>query len=170
MERLTQLWRLVAGDLNTPITLPQFRKLNQLIEDAIDEPDAETVSKSVDYFDDETYSELVAFFESKKDSKNKISLKDIESWDDIRDMLRDGAISASDVAKTWKIVANGQTSIDFDQFMRFNVQLDDLIIEPSANSISPPLKVPPQLKSENDKDDGASSFYKTAFVELTGTF
>lgn len=189
MEEITQIWRQVCGDLNSSIDRKLFGKLNNALDDAIDEKEnaakggtgegteadedvdltgVDVYAASFDpasVFDAESLEEITAFF-----SKNAaggldgtLSFTKFRDWDDVQGMLREGAITLPALEGAWVEASKGKTSIDLDTFLRLNVKLDLIMDEIEASS-APSSAAP----AKADDSEDAESFYRSEFKKVTG--
>jgi hypothetical protein len=181
MEEITDIYRSVAGDLNTAISLSQFRKLNVLLDEAIEEKESNG-QKKVKYddedltdvnvwdtkfnprtiFDDESYNELETFFNDNCDQNKMIFFESIVNWDEIDGFLSEGILTKDALNKVWKEASQGKDKIDFDTFLRFNVRLESVMDEIESSKES---------KTSASSDDGdvddSEKFYRTEFKKIT---
>ena len=166
MEEVTDLWRNVAGDLNTPINLYNFRKLNHLLDLKLENaelPQQSSTKKEnsddpLKFFDFDTLSEFKSYFESQMNSDRKITLESIRSWSDIKDMIADKVIDNNDVLNVWKEItqSSGESAIGYDDFLNFNVRIDLLMKEVNDDSVN---------EAEKNKNE-SELFYRSEFKNL----
>ena len=166
MEDVTDLWRNVAGDLNTGINLYNFRKLNHLLDLRLENSELPEQSQNekdnsddpLKFFDFDTLSEFKLYFESQMNSDRKITLESITNWSDIKDMIADKVIDNNDVLNVWKEItqsSGGATTIGYDDFLKFNVRID-LLMKEENDSIN---------EAEKNKNE-SELFYRSEFKNL----
>ncbi len=181
MEEITEIWRNVAGDLNKSVDRKQFGKLNNALDDKIEEKESGGTSNSnssdddidlskVDIwdktfdaksvFDEESIQEMTEYFDDAATKAGGITLASIMSWSYIQDLLADNSISKSQVQAAWNEAVQGESNkdmINYDKFIRFNVKLD-LFIENGETAT--------QSTAEADGDD-PEAFYRSEFKRIT---
>jgi hypothetical protein len=187
MEDVSKLWRNVAGDLDKTISIQLFRKINNKIDDMLDEGDnsdeetlVTSVSSSDSFFEKETLDEFVVFFNQNKNADGKVTYDAVKKWEDISSMIEDKLLSESDVLNIWKEVSNGSPAINFDTFVQFNVNID-LLIDDKAPFTQEKIKTndPPSVLKEQQKqlpssstttldDESSKDFYRNEFRNLMG--
>lgn len=174
MEDVSKLWRNVAGDLDKTISIQLFRKLNNQIDDLLDEDDLEDAplesssSAPMDnFFEKETLDEFITFFDEKKNANNKITFDAVKKWDDVVSMIEDKLLSESDVLSIWKEVSNGDSAIDFDTFVKFNVNID-LLIDDKAPFTQEKKPSTVSTKDSSSDEESPNDFYKNEFRSLMG--
>lgn len=184
MEQITELWRKVAKDLNSPIDLKTFVKLNIAIDNLIEDLEEENGdSKSSDdnpstgdidvwspdfnaetVFEADALKEIKAFWDSRVNGDNLLSKDDFFAWDDMKDIVSEG-LPLSRLETAWNEGAAGGQFIDFDKFLRLNVKIDLLLDE--IESTNPPSKTTTESASEETKAQDSSEYYRSLFVDLS---
>ena len=176
-EEITDIWRLVAGDLNSKISRKLFGKLNLFLDDKIetkndefdvdddDESNVSIWSKDFDpktVFDGDSLVEITNFFSSNVDSDGNISYVKFLAWPDIQELLNDKSLSITQLKMVWDEASSGRNVINYDIFLRLNVNLDLLIDELEIKS----TKGNKNMINKIEEVD-AEAFYRREFSRIT---
>jgi hypothetical protein len=182
MEEVTNLWREVAGGLDTPIDRKLFSKLNAAIDTALDEDDEGSEDDDTDLegngdeeeidlsgvdiwdpsfdpkevFDDTSLKEITEFY-SKAAGLKGIKFDDVCEWDDVQDMLNEGLVTRQQLQDAWKLASKGKKFVDLDAFIRFNLKLD-LMVEEAEGA---------DEDGADDEDESAEVYYREQFRKVT---
>jgi len=210
MEEVSGIWRDAAGDLNASIDRKAFGKLNNALDDAIeakefaeeqdddeiDLTDIDVWDKDFDpttVFDPESLEEITAYFrKSASKSTDKITYASLLEWDDVKEMLSEGAMTPEALRNAWQEASKGKDAIDLDTFIRLNVRLDLVMDEIeiasaalSSATVAAPAPAPasPSPSSSSSAkaplaakaaplpapapQDDAETFYRTEFKKIT---
>lgn len=209
MEEITDIWRDIAGDLNTAIDRKLFGAINNAIDDALDEKEdddenlADEDGSEIDLtgvniwdpsfeatsvFDKSSLNDIKTFFESATKGSietGKLKFANFLGWNDIQEMLDEGAITIEALEKLWREApsSNGSLnmSLDYDTFIRLNVKLDLLLDEieseqeASTSSSTTENKkgtitsssVSSKASTASVDENDAESYYRTEFKKIT---
>ena len=87
-------------------------------------------------------------------------------------MISEGALTTTALADTWEIASSGKPSINFDTFLRFNVELDLIMdkIDASKSTTETQLSesATPVIGPAVSEAKDAEQFYRTEFSKITG--
>lgn len=182
MEEISEIWRDVAGDLNTSINRETFGLLNNALDEAIDakesleSPPDQDVSDSADegeidltnvdiwspnfdptsVFEPEMLEEITGYF-IRASPRGQLTFEKFLQWEELGDMFTEGLTNEA-LRKLWAKASKGAASISLDTFIRLNVALDLLLDELETDL------------GEGQVEEGepdAESFYRSEFKQVT---
>ena len=189
MDEITNIWIEITGDLNTPVDRKLFGRLNIALDDYIEEKeesmddDGNNVDEEEDddddveediydpkvdprlFYDEESLVEITKFFTTHADNggsltNGKLSYSTFLEWDDILALKNEGPLDDDDINMAWGMASNGELLINYDQFLRLNVQLDLIMDEYEEEE--------EEGNDDDDDDEDAESFYRSEFITMTG--
>lgn len=187
MEEISQIWRDVAGDLNTPIDRATFSILNNALDDAIDAKEEEGGEGGDDVdltdvdvwspdfdptevFEPEMLEEITSFF-IKSSPRGQLTFSKFLEWEELSDMFSEG-LTKEALQRLWtqacskgkgvSSISSGEPapSINLDSFIRLNVALDLLLDDLEQQGSS--------TKSSSSAAASAESFYRSEFRRMVG--
>lgn len=150
MEELSDLWKRATkvSNLNGKINLPQFLKLNQWLDDLIDDKEngGSEDEMNDDYIDedeeeeeeeeegnnsgnDQEYYRGQFNIMVKKNSGKLPSLAQLYEWQEVQDMLEEQLVTKDKIKELYESVKTSKgEGMSFDEFVRFN-ELIDLFLD-----------------------------------------
>ena len=189
MEEISQCWRDVAGDLNTPIDRKTFGILNNALDDAIDTKEESLAADAggndsgdevdltdinvwdpefdpMDVFEPEMLEEISTFF-VKSSPKGKLTFENFMKWEDLSEMFSEGLTMAA-LQGVWNEASKGATAINLDTFIRLNIRLDLLLDElDSSVGSGTSVESAPAGGSKSSLDNEAEKYYRSEFKKIT---
>lgn len=115
-DDITEIWREVVGDLDAEISRDVFGKLNQALDEAIDELEEDLDSEDMDDF----------FLEAAGEGKESLSFVDFMQWEDIQFIVNAKVLTEEEIAMIWK-KAIGPLDVDIGKelFVKVNQAIED---------------------------------------------
>ena len=189
MEKITELWQEVAGDVNASLDRKGFYKINCLVDLYLDEDSGEDDEASViggeermneandapenvytssfdprAVFDDESIAEIEEVF-NKKAGPEGMVLREFLSWDEVKDIMADKLVGMDDVLTLWDSAADfcGKDTLDLDTFLRLNIALDYVL---DAAEAVVERGDGATVRTESAAVDDAESFYRQEFKKI----
>jgi hypothetical protein len=172
--------------LNALLSLKDFIKLNNLIDDFLDVKDDNLPStsdtddldvdvwaasfKAEEAFEADALAEIKSFWKNYANDKGFLSRAAFMGWKDIQEFIAEGVVTQDDLNRIWeeslskmkqKKTSANKDMIDYDTFLRLNVRID-LMIEDSDDDDGG------SAAADDNSEEPAEVYYAKIFQEISG--
>ena len=116
---------------NDRIDVDSFVQVYRDIDDLFEEDDEEdevpkNEEATVEVEEEEEEEELKPAFQSISDKDGMVTKAAIREWDEVQNLLEEGLLGDDELEELWKKTATQTDQLDWQGFVKFNAELDDL--------------------------------------------